>query len=259
MTTIITHNGTFHADEITAIALLQVFKPAQYSIKRLPHQSENLSADYVIDIGREYDNITKFDHHQWEGGKSSAGLIWEYIGKEEEYPELSKLIKAVDDNDVGIQPATQFEYSRLISTYNSQDIHDDYQLHQFHEAVNFAYKLIQNIVAAQKQLNESKLVCNTAPLWPGTEDVLNLGTWQLGWNQYINGETRPEIEAVVWKDEHLNTWNIQTTNKSITSYDKVGKQLLPWDKMNFVHSNNFFAVAATRELMDQYINNYREI
>ena len=256
MKRIYTHNGTFHADEVTAVALLHVFKPDNYEIKRVQHQTTEFpDAAYVIDTGRQYDNTTRFDHHQWEGGLSSAGLMWKHLGLKG-YTQIDELILAVDANDVGTKPATQFEYSRIVSLYNHTSIHGDDQDFQFYKAVKFSIDIIQAMKANQDILNHSKSVCDESPYWPGTDTVLNLGTWQLGWGNFINGETRPNIEAVVWCDEHLGTWNIQTTNKSTTSYEKVGRKLLPYDKMNFVHANNFFAVAATEELMDHYIKNY---
>lgn len=253
---IYTHNGSFHADEVTAVALLKVFRPALYHIKRMPHQTTEFpDASYVIDIGRVSDNITRFDHHQWEGGLSSAGLMWKHLDLSG-YTQIDELILAVDANDVGTKPATQFEYSRLISLYNNIDINDEGQNYAFHRAVNFAIDILTSMKETQEVRNTTAENCALAHTWPNEPTILNLGTWQLGWSDYVNGEVEPEIEAVVWYDEHLATWNIQTTNKSPTSYEKVGRKLLPYDKMDFVHANNFFAVASTRELMDHYISNY---
>lgn len=256
MKTIYTHNGTFHADEVTAVALLNVFRPDNYEVKRVQHQTTEFpGADYVIDTGRLHDNITRFDHHQWEGGLSSAGLIWQHLNLKG-YTQINEFIQAIDANDVGIKPATQFEYPGLISLYNHIDIHSEDQDYHFYRAVRFAMDIITSMKETQDILDKSYIDCAGATCWPGQETVLNLKTWKLGWSNFVNGETRPKIEAVTWYDEHLNTWNIQTTNKSPTSYEKVGRKLYPYDKMNFVHSNNFFAVAATKELMDHYIKNY---
>ena len=258
--TIYTHNGTFHADEISAIALLKVFRPRDYSLRREDHQTTEFpNADYVIDTGRVYDKKTRFDHHQWEGGKSSAGIIWEYIKDEMgiHYPSIDDLVEAIDHNDVGIKPATKYEYSRLISLYNTEDIHGPDQFYAFTKAIDFAVDIFTSLKNTEETKVQSKVVCESAPFWEGTTDVLELPEWTLDWSNFINGQTRPDIEAVVWPDKKLGTWNIQTTNKSMSSYAKVGKKLLPCGYMTFVHSNNFFAVAPTRELMNSYINTKR--
>ena len=166
MSTIYTHNGTFHADEVTAVALLKVFKPGSYSVKRVQHQTTEFpDADYVIDTGRQYDNITRFDHHQWEGGLSSAGLIWKHLDLQG-YTQIDELILAVDANDVGIKPAAQFEYSRLLSLYNHTDIHCTAQTSQFDKAVDFAVDIITSMKETQEVLNNSEKNCYTAPTWP---------------------------------------------------------------------------------------------
>ena len=108
---IATHNGIFHADEVTAIALIKLFITDNYKIYRIPHDTKDFSKfDIVIDIGRKFDGKKFFDHHQYKGGKSSAGLIWSYIGFEDKYSEISKFIKIVDDNDVGAIKAKKFNF-----------------------------------------------------------------------------------------------------------------------------------------------------
>ena len=135
---IVSHSGTFHCDELTAIALLHVFTDYVYTIQRVPHQSELPDADFTIDIGRILDPATgKFDHHQYEHGKSSAGLIWEYLGCTEEYPNISSIVDLIDQNDVGLRKASNFELPRIISTFNTSDIYDDEaQMAAFEKAID---------------------------------------------------------------------------------------------------------------------------
>ena len=112
MKKIATHNKIFHADEVTAIALLKLFTDDEYQIERVDHDTTDFNSfDMVIDIGKKFDGVKYFDHHQYKGGKSSAGLIWSYLGFEDEYPKISKLIDLIDRNDVGLEKAKEFEYS----------------------------------------------------------------------------------------------------------------------------------------------------
>ena len=50
---IATHNKMFHADEITAIALLEVFTDFEIEVQRVDHDTKDFSKyDFVIDIGK---------------------------------------------------------------------------------------------------------------------------------------------------------------------------------------------------------------
>src|ERR1700734_1069645 len=74
-----THDGTFHADEVTACALLVVFGLiGQDKIIRTRKKELLDSCEYICDVGGIYDPAEKlFDHHQaeYQGNLSSAGMI----------------------------------------------------------------------------------------------------------------------------------------------------------------------------------------
>ena len=92
------HNSTFHTDEVVALALLGAFVTNEIEVERLPHQTpieEFEPYDMVIDISSRYDGKKFFDHHQNSGGKSSAGLIWEYLLQEGLNPFYGK--DTIDD------------------------------------------------------------------------------------------------------------------------------------------------------------------
>lgn len=94
MKKIVTHNGVMHADEVAACALIKLFVDGNIDVQRVPHNAELSDADidFVIDIGREFDGRTKFDHHQCRGGKASAGLIWSHIGLQDRYEKITALV-----------------------------------------------------------------------------------------------------------------------------------------------------------------------
>ncbi len=90
--TIVTHNGSFHADDIFACATLSLWlKNKGESSKIIRTRDNNIikNADYVFDVGGQYDsNINRFDHHQKEGAGTrqngipyaSSGLAWKHFG-----------------------------------------------------------------------------------------------------------------------------------------------------------------------------------
>jgi len=88
---IITHSGTFHLDELLAIAALTLLLGDRpYEIIRTRDMAVIATGDYVVDVGGVYDPLqNRFDHHQ-EGGAgarnnvpySSFGLVWKTYGEQ---------------------------------------------------------------------------------------------------------------------------------------------------------------------------------
>jgi uncharacterized UPF0160 family protein len=147
-----THDGTFHADEVTACALLIVFnlvdRTAIYRTRR-PEILEN--CEFVCDVGGVYNPQTKhFDHHQstYTGDMSSAGMVLRYLKDialldNEEYDFINRsLIIGVDAHDNG--KASQLKgyctFSNIVSNFTPipYDASPEMQTQAFMEAVDFA-------------------------------------------------------------------------------------------------------------------------
>jgi len=109
--TLITHNGSFHTDDIFACATLSLMlekKGEKFEIIRTRDEEIIKTGDYVFDVGGVYDEESnKFDHHQIGGaGKrpignleveySSFGLVWKKFGLEFTNSEVA--VKLVDKN-----------------------------------------------------------------------------------------------------------------------------------------------------------------
>jgi uncharacterized UPF0160 family protein len=120
MTTIVTHNGHFHADELLATAAL-LMKFPDATIIRTRDLSTIAAADIVVDVGHVYDSAKmRFDHHQAEGAGSrengipyaSFGLVWKEFGQElaggaEEAAYVEQtLVMPVDALDNGVKIST---------------------------------------------------------------------------------------------------------------------------------------------------------
>lgn len=78
-----THDGSFHADEVTACSLLLLCEQIERDkIIRSRNPALLAQCDYVCDVGGVYDASTRrFDHHQveYQGPMSSAGMILLYL------------------------------------------------------------------------------------------------------------------------------------------------------------------------------------
>ncbi len=109
-----THNGTFHADEVTACALLLLFNLIDRDKIFRTRDFDLLErCEYVCDVGGIYDPVKKrFDHHQKEytGSLSSAGMILGYLvatdrltKKEADFLNNS-MIYGIDAIDTGYDP-----------------------------------------------------------------------------------------------------------------------------------------------------------
>ncbi len=155
---LITHSGTFHADEIFALLILSKIIP-EIKVLRLPEITEEINTGAIIfDIGGE-----KFDHHQPGGNGArengvkyaSCGLIWKEFGKEllEKYgvEEIDytfeyidkNLIQFIDANDNGELPKLNTEYrnfhiSYIISLFNPKWDESPESDEKFIKALNLA-------------------------------------------------------------------------------------------------------------------------
>lgn len=128
---IVTHSGTFHADEALAVSLLSKLPQlADAELVRTRDPAEIAKGTIVVDVGAEYDAARhRYDHHQRGFSEtfddthkiklSSAGLVWKHFGMDilaahmqcantdERIPILYKkmyddFVEAIDGNDNGI-------------------------------------------------------------------------------------------------------------------------------------------------------------
>lgn len=146
-----THDGTFHADEITACALLILFNFVdEDNIIRTRDLNLLTNCEYVCDVGGIYDPPNcLFDHHQvdYQGPLSSAGMILDYLKStgilaRNEYDFFNhSLVMGVDAHDNGKDPLIPgyCSFSHVISNFNPirHDSSDEEQNEAFHSALKF--------------------------------------------------------------------------------------------------------------------------
>jgi len=87
-TRIVTHSGSFHADDVFGVAVLAALHP-DHELVRTRDPGAMETADFLVDVGGEWDAARgRFDHHQrgFDGarasgeGYASAGLVWREFG-----------------------------------------------------------------------------------------------------------------------------------------------------------------------------------
>ena len=283
---VVTHKGTFHADEVTAIALLKMFYPKAKVIlcKRVGHQEEleshrkalkkaGAAEVFTLDIGRELKaDELKFDHHQLnpkieEGQISSAGLIFNWL-KEKEYineliiSKLEKLVRIIDLNDTGVRPAKIYEIPEAISYMNSDDVYNDgVQNDAFSIAVYYMIDFLSGIKAEGEKLwnavDKLKECINNRPL----EGVLEMSEYIPFWDVGIfDIPELDDVDIVIWEEKRTGEWKTQVVPDLPGSFGRRGRKLVcvePYPKgIKFIHKGEFFAVAEDKEDLLDYIRDY---
>jgi uncharacterized UPF0160 family protein len=170
---IITHNRTFHQDEVMAIALLEIYvnegktnitRTRDETILKKGRLDPNV---FVIDVGFDFNpEMLNFDHHQqninveWHDGTpfSSCGLIWIWI-KNNKYLNESmnsetitmleeNFIKKIDKVDNGIE---SWKESNFISMYNRNHHDEKVIFKQFKRAIEAAKDFYINYFCQVRQ------------------------------------------------------------------------------------------------------------
>lgn len=263
----VTHNTRFHADEVVALAMLSVYygkKGVEFIVKRIPHCNsieevlEYLNGNfytYLVDTGRFHDGIKHFDHHQYKGGKSSAGLIYDYLVSIEpemfNIPSLAKVIKSIDDVDVGINTGIVGDISHIISNMYLDEATVDAN---FKLAYEMARTYIYNIVKRNEELKVNIDTINKNGVVIGTS-VVFLNDDITGWNRVIFGNDVPGVEAIITtkRDNGTVTYVIKTVSKEDGSYDKVGREIVADDLLTFRHEAGFIGKTNSKVDMLTYV------
>lgn len=168
---ILTHDGTFHTDEVFAIAFIKKFINSNVEITRtrnfdLINSYKNDRDCFVIDVGAEYDEKNRnFDHHQrdfntrWNDGVllSSCGLVWKYLRKKGYLKKYSDeflthieedLIKKIDLHDNG-------EKKWLLCNMVSMCNREENTIEDFNKSLDVATIYIENVFY-NEDLNHKK-------------------------------------------------------------------------------------------------------
>lgn len=170
---IVTHSGTFHADDVFAVAILSKVLEDNFKLIRTRDKKLFDSANFVVDVGGNHnEEANRFDHHQGEGaGKrengiayASAGLVWNKYGesicgdKKIAQKVDERLIQVVDATDNGLsiskpifEQVFPYTISDMVASFvpgifedeNTADI-------QFKKALNFAKDILDNEIKKAK-------------------------------------------------------------------------------------------------------------
>ena len=237
---LVTHNGSFHTDDIFAAATLSILlerKGEDFEIIRTRDEEIIKTADYVFDVGGIYDrDKNRFDHHQVGGaGKnkygieySSFGLVWEKFGAEfcgsQKAADIidKKLAAPVDAHDNGVDLIEskhevypyfiQWFFFAMVPTWREEDVSKD---EMFFQSVEIAKKvLLREAAHAQDFVLAEDIVRKN---YSDTKDK-RIIIWDKHYpSEFVLSEF-PEPLFVIYPRNDTNTWGVKTIRDDIKSF-----------------------------------------
>ncbi len=267
------HSGSFHADEVTATALLLLYDLIdRKGIIRSRDLKDLARCEYVCDVGGIYDPSKKrFDHHQadYKGNLSSAGMVLLYL-KDEGIIDTHffdiynrTLIMGVDAHDNGVAKLELgvTSFSQVISNFLPIDYEaSDKEMNEaFFSAVDFVFAHLdrlrrrslytldcQSLVRKAMQETGYALIFDASIPW--IENFFELG-----------GDLHPAQFVIMPSGEH---WKLRGIPPTIHERMKVRKPLPeawaglleePLKKVSgipgavFCHKGKFISIWETKE------------
>jgi len=230
------HDGSFHADEVSACSLLLLFdRIDRDKIHRTRDQKVLDQCDYVCDVGGVYNpDQRRFDHHQvdYKGPMSSAGMVLLFLKDRGiiephlyEYYNRA-IIWGVDAHDNGVaklEPGTT-SFSQVISNFLpiEYDVSSETMNKAFFQAVDFAtghfdrlrkrhYYTIECRAIVKKMMIEGTNALIFEESLPWMENFFELG-----------GEVHPAQFVIMPSGKH---WKLRGIPPNLNERMKVRKAL----------------------------------
>lgn len=221
MYTVVTHSGSFHADDVFAIAVFQLLLGKE-NMQVIRTREEGLisAADYVVDVGNVYDHETKrYDHHQSgaptrDNGIPYAGfgLVWKHYGEEiADSKEVAdkieeKLCVPVDasDNAINIWEPGQFdlkptEWDDILQSWRAEPVLGEDPDEQFMLAVDVAREYLKRRIQRGKiKVKQKEMAAELYLETPAAERDILVSDVYVPRSEFIQ---YPEVQMVVFPRE----------------------------------------------------------
>ena len=278
--TLVTHDQGFHADDVFAVATLELVF-GSLSVERTRDEKAIMKADFVVDVGRVYDEEkNRFDHHQ-EGGAgvrentipfASFGLVWKAYGQKlcglKEVSEIvdRKLVCAIDAIDNGVNltapvfvNVSDYSVSSVIGALNPTEFEAKEYDALFKKAVSIAKLILSREIAGAKALISLKEVFTKAveesvdKRFVLLQEEISRNIWQNFTSDF------PELLFVIVP--RGNTFSLRAIRKNPLSFENRKDLPSSWaGKSNedlesvtgvkgatFCHNKRFVATASNKE------------
>lgn len=244
MIKIVTHDSSFHTDDIFAVATLLEFLGEGEVIRSRDLEKIN-SADYVVDVGLVYNpELKRFDHHQVGGAGArengiqyaSFGLVWKEFGQKlsggEREAELidRELVQPIDAHDNGMAIAEykfkgvrEYTIGDFFSSHiTKEDVGAD-RLHEiFMDLVRIARELLRReIVKARDAIQGEDLLIK---IYQASVDkrLIEIPDDSLPWRQIFGNLPEPIFVLYPGRDKK---WRIKAVPDFSKPYGNERKNL----------------------------------
>lgn len=239
MHTVVTHSGSFHADDVFAVAAFQLLLgPENVKVIRTRDDAVIETGEYVVDVGGVYDHETKrYDHHQLgapvrENGIPYAGfgLMWKHYGVEISGSEAvaddieQRLCQPIDAGDNGVSLYTvnklevqPFELYGVVSLFSPAWGSDEGKDDAFLRAVDWARTVIERMV--EKGRAKLEMAAYIKSVYESTDQKSLLEFDRpVPHTAFIE---YPEVNVIVCPDDPSSNenWSATCIRKSFDSFD----------------------------------------
>ena len=282
---LITHSGSFHADDIFACATLSIMlekKGESFEIIRTRDEEIIKTGDYVFDVGGIYDaDMNKFDHHQVGGaGKrengieyASFGLVWQKLGEEvcgnkDVAERIEKaMVQPIDAGDNGIEITKQL--FRDVQPYKIENIFGIFlptalenldKDKQFMKVFEWAREILQReIIKNTDAIKIEKIIQECYARTADKRILIIESTIMPRYEVQQAVHTYPELLYAVFPS--VGDWNVLAIKKEIDSFGSKKPFPKTWGGLSgeelqkvtevsdaiFCHNKLFLAVATSKE------------
>lgn len=277
-----THDGSFHADEVFAVAAITLLdEPVE--IVRTRDRDAMAECDLRVDVGFAHDPAGgDFDHHQREFslardngvGYASFGLIWrEYgvrvCGGDEELAKQidQTLVQGVDANDTGQQVVTSviegvrpLTVNGVVGAFNArwdEALSPEQERERFDQAVALAAGIIERERASASSGLRGARQVREAIAAAADPRVIELED-NVPWKSVVVPEV-PEALYVIYPKRQ--GWGLEAVPRRLGSFENRRDLPEAWAGLDgpglaaltgvedalFCHAKRFLAVARSRE------------
>ena len=277
-----THSGSFHADEVFALAALTLLDPA-VEIVRTRDADALAAADLRVDVGFRDDPATgDFDHHQKGGAGerpngvryASFGLVWREFGARVCDGDADvaarvdqSLVQGVDANDTGqavvapiVEGVRPMTVSGVIGGLNrrwDEDLTAADERARFDAAVELARGIVEREIASAAAGQRAVRIVEAAVGRARDPRVIELER-DVPWKEVVVTQA-PDALFVVYPKRQ--GWGLEAVPRELGSF--TNRRDLPeaWAGLDgpdlarltgvqdalFAHAKRFLAVARSRE------------
>jgi uncharacterized UPF0160 family protein len=277
---LVTHDGSFHTDDVFACATLSLaYKDREIEIERTRDMEVINKADIAFDVGDVYDPVLgRFDHHQKGGAGSrdngvpyaSFGLVWkEYGTRVTDSIEAmqfidEQLVQGIDGADNGyldrVSTKGVYVYSIIdtISALRPTWLEEKNMNEAFLDAVNMAVTILERTIAHTKSFEAAHEKLEKAYEEAIDKQIIDIEYEYPGWNEVMS--SRPEPLFVIYKRED-GSWTSKGVRSNPAELAVRKKYPESWGGLRneelqkvsgvsdaiFCHNGRFTAVAKSKE------------